>query len=82
MHSRSMWFTRLGTVRVNLNCGSHHYCCLDFDRTKHKKGLSVCGLAWNPKKNGEIAFTDIMGQVGVFEGVIPSNPANQVNQVA
>ncbi|XP_071476243.1 WD repeat and HMG-box DNA-binding protein 1-like [Diadema antillarum] len=52
--------------------------CLE--RTKHKKGLAICGLAWNPKGNQEIVFTDIMGQVGVFEGVVPASQSAPVTQ--
>ena len=27
-------------------------------RINHESGLTICGLAWNPKGNNEIAYTD------------------------
>ncbi|XP_022092960.1 WD repeat and HMG-box DNA-binding protein 1-like [Acanthaster planci] len=41
------------------------------DRTKHNKGLAISGMAWNPANGNEIAYTDVMGQVGVLDNVIP-----------
>ena len=29
-----------------------------FLRINHESGLTICGLAWNPKGNNEVAFTD------------------------
>ena len=29
-----------------------------FLRINHESGLTICGLAWNPKGNNEIAYTD------------------------
>ncbi|XP_060519101.1 WD repeat and HMG-box DNA-binding protein 1 [Cylas formicarius] len=34
--------------------------------SKHEKGLSICGLMWNPKNNGEIVYTDVEGQLGIM----------------
>ncbi|XP_069678187.1 WD repeat and HMG-box DNA-binding protein 1 [Periplaneta americana] len=38
---------------------------------KHDRGYSICALAWNPSGNGEIAYCDIMGQLGTLEDCIP-----------
>jgi chromosome transmission fidelity protein 4 len=38
--------------------------------TRHDRGYSVCGLAWNPSGIGEIAYCDVMGQLGTIEGCI------------
>ncbi|XP_033641025.1 WD repeat and HMG-box DNA-binding protein 1-like [Asterias rubens] len=43
------------------------------DRTKHNKGLSICGLVWHPTGGNEIAYTDVMGNVGVLDNVIPAH---------
>ncbi|XP_030855672.1 WD repeat and HMG-box DNA-binding protein 1 isoform X2 [Strongylocentrotus purpuratus] len=52
-------------------------------RSKHKKGLAICGLAWNPHIKHELAFTDVMGQVGVFEDITFSDDKGRLNnQVA
>ncbi|XP_038044137.1 WD repeat and HMG-box DNA-binding protein 1-like [Patiria miniata] len=54
-----------------------HICIWDvntrecIDRTKHNKGLAICGMAWHPANGNEIAYTDVMGQVGVLDNVIP-----------
>lgn len=40
--------------------------------TRHDRGYSICGLAWNPSGNGEIAYCDVMGQLGTIEECIPS----------
>ncbi|KAK5644872.1 hypothetical protein RI129_006172 [Pyrocoelia pectoralis] len=34
--------------------------------TKHPKSISICSIAWNPKGNGEIAFCDVQGQLGII----------------
>ncbi|KAB0794930.1 hypothetical protein PPYR_11769 [Photinus pyralis] len=33
--------------------------------TKHPKSVSICSIAWDPKGNGEIAFCDVQGQLGI-----------------
>jgi len=38
--------------------------------TRHDRGYSICGLAWNPSGNGEIAYCDVMGQLGTIEDCI------------
>ncbi|XP_033110580.1 WD repeat and HMG-box DNA-binding protein 1-like [Anneissia japonica] len=38
---------------------------------KNNKGVGICGVAWNPKKTTQIAYTDISGQLGFLENVIP-----------
>jgi hypothetical protein len=43
--------------------------------TRHDRGYSICGLAWNPSGNGEIAYCDVMGQLGTVEDCIPCVPA-------
>lgn len=43
--------------------------------TRHDRGYSICGLAWNPSGNGEIAYCDVMGQLGTVEGCIACTPA-------
>lgn len=35
------------------------------DATIHPKSISICALAWNPLGNGEIAFCDTQGQLGI-----------------
>ncbi|KAF5273925.1 hypothetical protein FQA39_LY01040 [Lamprigera yunnana] len=40
--------------------------------TKHPKRFTLCAIAWNPKGNGEIAFCDINGQLGVVNCVKPT----------
>jgi len=40
--------------------------------TRHDRGYSICGLAWNPSGNGEIAYCDVMGQLGTIEDCIPA----------
>ncbi|XP_072031398.1 WD repeat and HMG-box DNA-binding protein 1-like [Amphiura filiformis] len=60
------------------------------EQIKHCKGQTFCGLAWHPRGNNEIAYTDIMGHVGTTENPIPdgykaadtkteTKPALQVN---
>jgi hypothetical protein len=39
---------------------------------RHDRGYSICGLAWNPSGNGEIAYCDVMGQLGTLENCIPA----------
>nr|XP_054758246.1 WD repeat and HMG-box DNA-binding protein 1-like [Lytechinus pictus] len=56
------------------------------ERSRHKKGLAVCGLAWNPKVKYELAFTDVMGMVGVFEDINfsqgrPSNKESEMDDL-
>ncbi|XP_021932631.1 WD repeat and HMG-box DNA-binding protein 1 isoform X1 [Zootermopsis nevadensis] len=46
-----------------------HTCVMS---TRHDRGYRICGLAWNPGGNGEIAYCDVMGQLGTIEDCIPS----------
>jgi len=39
--------------------------------TRHDRGYTICGLAWNASGNGEIAYCDVMGQLGTIEDCIP-----------
>ena len=39
-----------------------------FVRINHESGQTVCGLAWNPKGNKELAYTD--NQVCVYLTVL------------
>lgn len=49
------------------------------ERINHETGLTISGLAWNPKGNNEIAFTDNQGQFGVCENVIPKDEVKSSN---
>ncbi|PSN43420.1 WD repeat and HMG-box DNA-binding protein 1 [Blattella germanica] len=39
---------------------------------QHDRGYAICGMAWNPSGNGEMAFCDIMGQLGTVVGCVSS----------
>lgn len=39
-----------------------------FNRQKHEKGFTVCGMAWHPS-GGRIAYTDTEGCLGLLDGV-------------
>ncbi|CAH3160505.1 unnamed protein product [Porites lobata] len=43
------------------------------ERINHESGQTICGLAWNPKGNKELAYTDNQGQFGVCENVVPKD---------
>ena len=47
------------------------------NREKHTKKLAIVALKWNPKANGEIAYADIEGQLGLLE-VINLQPSSSV----
>lgn len=49
------------------------------ERITHENGHTICGLAWNPKGNKEIAYTDNQGQFGVCENVIPNDEVKSSN---
>ncbi|KAJ9590981.1 hypothetical protein L9F63_015987 [Diploptera punctata] len=44
--------------------------CMTYVR--HDRGFTICGLAWNPSGNKEIAYCDIMGQLGTVEDCVPA----------
>nr|CAI5818265.1 unnamed protein product [Callosobruchus analis] len=46
--------------------------------SKHEKNVAVCGLAWNPKGNGEVIYTDVEGELGKITGVVVSNKTKNV----
>ncbi|KAF2895708.1 hypothetical protein ILUMI_10488 [Ignelater luminosus] len=35
------------------------------DITKHSRSIALCAMMWNPLGNGEIAFCDVQGQLGI-----------------
>lgn len=35
------------------------------DGTVHPKSVAICAMVWNPKGNGEIAYCDVQGQLGI-----------------
>lgn len=37
----------------------------------HERGQKICGLEWNPTVFGELAYCDVMGQLGTIEGAVP-----------
>ncbi|KAK3930770.1 WD repeat and HMG-box DNA-binding protein 1 [Frankliniella fusca] len=41
----------------------------------HERGQKICGLEWNPKVEGELAYCDVMGQLGTIENLIPKDGA-------
>ncbi|XP_014662660.1 PREDICTED: WD repeat and HMG-box DNA-binding protein 1-like isoform X2 [Priapulus caudatus] len=41
------------------------------ERQRHDKNLTICSLVWNPKKKGELAYSDTQGQLGVIGNIIP-----------
>ncbi|XP_071453282.1 WD repeat and HMG-box DNA-binding protein 1 [Hetaerina americana] len=45
-------------------------------KESHGSGLPMTAMAWNPSGNGEIAFCDSQGQLGLFEGCIPQTQDN------
>jgi hypothetical protein len=50
--------------------------------TRHDRGYSICGLAWNPSGNGEIAYCDVMGQLGTVEDCISTASGNSDTSVS
>ncbi|KAK4875420.1 hypothetical protein RN001_011842 [Aquatica leii] len=48
--------------------------------TKHTKGVSLCAVAWNPSGNGEIAFCDVQGQLGVVINCLKPSIENKVSK--
>lgn len=50
--------------------------------TRHDRGYSICGLAWNPSGNGEIAYCDVMGQLGTVENCIATAPGDSDTSVS
>lgn len=43
----------------------------------HERGHKICGLQWNPSTTGEVAYCDVMGQLGTIENLLPQ--AGSVN---
>ncbi|XP_046384284.1 WD repeat and HMG-box DNA-binding protein 1 [Ischnura elegans] len=39
----------------------------------HESGLPMTAMVWNPSGNGELAFCDNQGQLGLFENCIPQS---------
>lgn len=37
----------------------------------HERGQKICGLEWNPKVPAELAYCDVMGQLGTIESLLP-----------
>lgn len=37
----------------------------------HERGHKICGIRWNPVVSGELAYCDVMGQLGTIESVLP-----------
>lgn len=37
----------------------------------HERGHKICGLQWNPSVTGEVAYCDVMGQLGTIESLLP-----------
>ena len=42
-----------------------------FKRERHEGKLTITSLAWDPRSNGEIAYTDMEGQMGMLTDVLP-----------
>lgn len=50
--------------------------------TRHDRGYSICGLAWNPSGIGEIAYCDVMGQLGTIEDCIQPASGDSIISVS
>ena len=55
---------------------------VSFFRLRHPSQTSIVSLAWDPRENNSIAFSDAKGGIGIVEKITPAeDPVKEVKVI-